>query len=53
MVAFDGGSMAVSPLTGQIEVIGTLPSDMTLTDMFLCSNVNAKTPLGPRRSTYV
>ena len=46
MVTFDGGSMAVTPLTGQVEIIGTLPSNMALTDVFLRTLVNAKVHFG-------
>lgn len=54
MVALDRGCMTAAPLTGQVEIIGTLPSNVTLTDMFLRTNINAKTRLGRRgRSTHV
>ena len=53
MVAFDGGSVTVAPLAGQVEIIGTLPSNMTLTNVFLRITVSAKTRLGRQaRLTY-
>jgi hypothetical protein len=54
VVTFDGRSMTVAPLTGQVEVIGAFSTNMTLTDVFLYTNINAKARLGPRgRSTHV
>jgi hypothetical protein len=35
MVAFDGCGTAATPLTRQVEVIGTLAADVSFTDMFL------------------
>jgi hypothetical protein len=35
MVALDGRRPALAPLTGQVEVVGRLATDVTLADMFL------------------
>lgn len=35
VVAFDGGGTAGTPLTSQVQVVGALAADMTLTDVFL------------------
>ena len=35
VVAFDDGNMAVGPATGQIEVVGTLATDVPLANVFL------------------
>lgn len=54
VVTFDGRSMTVAPLTGQVEVIRALSTHMTLTDVFLYASISAKARLGPRgRSTHV
>jgi hypothetical protein len=35
MVAFDGGGTATTPLTRQVEIVGTLAADVSFADMFL------------------
>lgn len=35
VVAFDDGNLAVGPTTGQVEVIGTLATDMPLANVIL------------------
>lgn len=35
MVALDGGSVAVAPLAGQVQVVGAFATDMALADVFL------------------
>jgi hypothetical protein len=35
VVAFDGGGTALTPRTGQVEVVGRLASHMSLADVFL------------------
>jgi hypothetical protein len=35
VVALDGGSIAVAPLTGQVQVVGAFAADMALADVFL------------------
>ena len=42
VVALNGGGVAVSPLTRQVEVIGTLAAYVTLADVFLDCDVSAK-----------
>jgi hypothetical protein len=39
MVAFDCGGTAATPLTRQVEVIGTLAADVSFADMFLFTHV--------------
>ena len=36
VVAFDGCGAAVGPSTGKVQVVGTLSTDVTLADVFLC-----------------
>lgn len=35
MVALDDGNMAVCPTARQVEIVGTLATDVSLADMFL------------------
>lgn len=35
MVALHGGSVAVAPLAGQVQVVGAFATDMALADVFL------------------
>ena len=35
VVSLDSGCLAVAPLAGQIQIVGTLPTDMALADVFL------------------
>lgn len=35
VVAFDGGGPALVPATSEVQVVGTLSTDMLLTDVFL------------------
>lgn len=35
VVALDGGSIAVAPLAGQVQVVGAFAADMALADVFL------------------
>jgi hypothetical protein len=35
VVAFDGGGSALVPATSEVQVVGTLPTNMLLTDVFL------------------
>ena len=35
VIALDNGNVAVGPTAGQVEVVGTLATDMPLADMFL------------------
>lgn len=37
MIALDSGRVACSPLAGQVQVIGTLATDMALAHVFLLS----------------
>lgn len=36
VVAFDGGGVAVIPLAGQVQVVGTLAAYMSFAEVFLC-----------------
>ena len=40
MVAFYGGSAAGTPLTGKVEVVGALATDMAFADVILAISVN-------------
>jgi tripartite-type tricarboxylate transporter receptor subunit TctC len=35
VIAFDGGGAAVTPLAGQIQIVGTLATDMALANVIL------------------
>ena len=44
MVAFDCGGTAATPLTRQVQVVGTLAADVSFADMFLSKrSVESKT----------
>jgi len=45
VVALHGGRAAGTPLTGEVEVIGALATDMSFTDMVLYSRVESATCL--------
>ena len=46
VVAFDGCGAAASPLTGQVQVVGTFAAYMSFADMFLFKH-SVKTGLSP------
>lgn len=44
VVAFDGGSTALAPGTGQVEVVGRFTTDMAFADMLLYESISRGSP---------
>nr|POF15177.1 hypothetical protein CFP56_42065 [Quercus suber] len=59
VVAFHGSGATGTPLTGEVEVVGTLPADMTLANVILNKDGSASIETGANRkevlliSTYI